>query len=279
MAWLKFGGSTSFTDSHETTEVLLGNDTWFNQYEPRGEDRIAEVVLWLCHTMGLCCTVVGQYAMYRAGKLATRPKSMALYIARPQTWSPEFNMLMQETGTLQFELGGVEFVSVTSWAMPGRSVFYRIRHDGDKIILKISYVNCDIPWGPRANLDLTYNLWTTFDYYCANYAIVVLPSTTFGDKIVYVRHIEAEVGGATTRQCGQCVCTPNGSPLQYDVGCTKPEKCRCVLCCQQPPSLKSLASEIVFELCNREKLRLDDKNSCSPIGELELGFDSDYEDG
>jgi len=78
--------------------------------------------------------------------------------------------------------------------MLGRSVSYRIRHDGNEIILKISYVNCDIPCGPRANLDLTYSLWTTFDYYCTNYAIVVLPSTTLGDKIVYVRHIEAKVG-------------------------------------------------------------------------------------
>ena len=80
MAWLKFGGSTSFTDRHETIQDLLGNDTWCNQYKPRGEDCIAEVVLWLCHTMRLCCTVVGEYAMYRAGKLASRPKSMALYI-------------------------------------------------------------------------------------------------------------------------------------------------------------------------------------------------------
>jgi len=217
MAWLIFGGSTSFTDRHETIQDLLGNDTWFNQYEPRGEDCIAEDVLWLCHTIGLCCTVVGEYAMYRAGKLASRPKSMALYIARPETWSPEFNLLMKETGTPRFKLGGVEFVSVPSWAMPGRSVSYRIRHDGDEIILKISYVNCDIPCGPRANLDLTYNLWTTFDFYCTNYAIVVLPSTTFGDKIVYVRHFKAEVGGVATRQCGQCVCTLNNAPLHYDV--------------------------------------------------------------
>jgi len=134
--------------------------------------------------MGICCTVVGEYAMYRAGKLASRPKSMALYILRPQTWYPEFDMIMQETGNPQFVLGGVEFVRVTSWAMPGRSVPYRIRHGGDEIILKISYMNCDLPCGPRANIDLTYNLWTTFDYFCTNYAIVILPSTTLGDKIL-----------------------------------------------------------------------------------------------
>jgi len=52
-----------------------------------------------------------------------------------------------------------------------------------------------------------------------------------------------------------------------------------VLWRMQPPSLKSLASEIVFGMCNREKVRLDEINSCSPIGELELSFDSDYEDG
>jgi len=101
---------------------------------------------------------------------------------------------MQENETPQFVLGYVEFVSVLSWAMPGRSVSYWIRHDGDEIILKITYVNCDIPCGPRANLNLTYNLWTTFDYYCTKYAIVVIPSMTLGDKIVYVRHIEDEIG-------------------------------------------------------------------------------------
>ena len=88
--------------------------------------------------MGICCTVVGEYAMYRARKLASRPKSMALYIARPQIWSPEFDILMQETETPQFVLGGVKFVRVTSWAMPGRSVSQRIRHDGDESILKTS---------------------------------------------------------------------------------------------------------------------------------------------
>jgi len=115
--------------------------------------------------------------MYRAGKLASRPKSLSLYISRPLTRSPEFDLLMQENENPRFVLGGVEFVSV-SWAMPDKSVSYRIRHDGDENNLKIAYVNCDIPCGPRAKLDLTYNLWTTFDYYCTNYAIVVLPSTT-----------------------------------------------------------------------------------------------------
>ena len=78
MAWQKFEGHTSFADSHDTIEGILGNATWFNEYVPRGEDRIAEVMLRLCHSMGLCCSIVGEYAMYRAGKLTSRPDSLAL---------------------------------------------------------------------------------------------------------------------------------------------------------------------------------------------------------
>jgi len=68
MAWQKFEGSTSFTDSYDTIQGIAGNGMWFNEYQPSGEDRIAEVMLWLCHSMGLCRTIVGEYAMYREGK-------------------------------------------------------------------------------------------------------------------------------------------------------------------------------------------------------------------
>jgi len=96
MALQKFGGSTSFTDANDTIQDLAGNATWLCEYVPVGEDRIAEVLLWLCHSVGLCCTIVGEYAMYRAGKLASRPNSLTLYIASPQTRSPEIDMLLQE---------------------------------------------------------------------------------------------------------------------------------------------------------------------------------------
>ena len=88
MAWHKFGSSTSFTDAHDTIQGLAGNATWLNEYVPMGEDQIAEVMLWLCHSMGLCCTIAGEYAIYRVGKLASRPDSITPYIASPHTRSP-----------------------------------------------------------------------------------------------------------------------------------------------------------------------------------------------
>jgi len=109
MAWQKFEGSTSFTDTHDTIQGLAGNVTWFNEYEPIDEVRIAEVMLWLCKSMRLCCTIVGEYVMYRAGKLASHPNSLAHNIARLQTWSYEFALLSQEQPSPPFKLGAVEF--------------------------------------------------------------------------------------------------------------------------------------------------------------------------
>jgi len=109
MAWQMFGGSTSFTDAHDTIQGLAGKATWLNEFVPMGGDRIAEVMLWLCYSMGFYCTIMGKYAMYRAEILASRTDSIALYIACPQTWSSEIAVFLQDQPTPTFALGGVEF--------------------------------------------------------------------------------------------------------------------------------------------------------------------------
>jgi len=114
-------------------------------------------------------------------------------------------VLLQEQPSHTFSLGSIEFEFVPEWSMPGKLVLYVIRYGGDEIILRIAHIDSVNPCGPRSNMDLTYYVWTTFEYYCANYAIVVLPSQTSGDKIVYIRHYQAEIGGETTRRCGRCV--------------------------------------------------------------------------
>ena len=60
MAPQRFGGGTSLADAHDTIQDLAGNATWLCEYLPVGEDRIAEVLLWLCHSEGLCCTIAGE---------------------------------------------------------------------------------------------------------------------------------------------------------------------------------------------------------------------------
>jgi len=105
MAPQRFGGGTSLTDAHDTIKDLAGNATWLSEYLPVGEDRIVEVLLWLFHSEGLCCTIAGEYAMYRAGILASRPNSITLYLATPQTRSHEIDMLLQEQQSANFAWG------------------------------------------------------------------------------------------------------------------------------------------------------------------------------
>jgi len=242
----KFEGSTSFSDSHDTIQGITGNGLWFNEYVPSGEDGFAEVMLWLCNSMGLCCKIVGEYVMYIAGKLVSRPNSLALYFASPQMWSSELAVLLQAKPSPTFAMCGVDFEYVPEWSMPGKLVLCILRYGGHEIILRKAFVVSVSPCGVRSNIDLTYYIRITFEYYCDNNAILVLPSQTLGDKVVYVQHYQAENGGKTTRRCGRCVCMFDTSRPDYNVRCRKPERCPCVLCCKQPLSLKSATSEIVF---------------------------------
>ena len=181
--------------------------------------------------------------------------------------------MLQEQPTPTFSIGGVEFVFVPELSIPGKVLHYVIRYEGDEILLRIRCIDSVNSYGPRSNMDLTYYIWSTFEYYCNNYAIVVLPSQTSGDKIVYVRQYQAEIGGETSRHCGRCLCIMDNPRTYYNFGCKKTQKCECVLCCKQPPSLKSAASEIVFGQYNNQKFHFDNVITCRPVE-----IDSDFED-
>jgi len=160
--------------------------------------------------------------------------------------------------------------------MPGRLMLHIIRHGGEEILLRLAFENSATPCGPRSNMHLTHYILTTFEYYCANYAIVLLPSQNLGDNILYVRHILVEISGETTRRIGRCESMIDTSRPEYNFGCRKPEKCTCVLCCNQPPSLKSAATEIVSGMYKKEKFRFHNATSCRPV-EIDSDFDFAFE--
>ena len=90
-----FDGSTGFTGGHDAIQREVGKGIWFSEFVTCGENRIAEVLLRLCDSVGLCCKIAAEYAMYRRGKLASRPQSITLYIAcPPQTWADEIAVLL-----------------------------------------------------------------------------------------------------------------------------------------------------------------------------------------
>jgi len=112
--------------------------------------------------------------------------------------------------------------------------------------LRLAIVNSIKPCGPRSSINFTYFMWKTFAYHVANYAMVVLPSRTSGDKILYTRFYKAEIAGDNSRTCKMCLCNIWDLRTLYSFGCKKPDPCSCIICCKQPISLKTAVIKTVL---------------------------------
>ena len=64
--------------------------------------------------------------------------------------------------------------------------------------------------------------------------MVVIPSRTVGNKLLYVRHYRANTGGEESRACRACLWAL-GEPLAcYNFGCKKLYECTCTIFYKQP---------------------------------------------
>ena len=74
------------------------------------DKRIAEVLLWLFHSLALCCAIAGEFAMYTACKLISRPDSITIYVAyHHQKFSSDISAMLQLQRTLAFSFGCLDF--------------------------------------------------------------------------------------------------------------------------------------------------------------------------
>jgi len=105
---------------------------------------------------------------------------------------------------------------VPECSLPGKIIHYVIQYGVEVRVLKIVFIQGTKPCVPRSNMDLTCYIGSTFDYYCANYAVIALPSHTSADKIVYVRRSQAEIRDETYRLCGQCVFASKNPRTYYN---------------------------------------------------------------
>ena len=137
-------------------QSVAGNATWFNEFPPciEGSDkRIADVLLRLFHSLVLCCTIAGVFAMHIAGKLVSLPDSITMYVAyHRQNLSSDISALLQFERTLAFSFGCFDFSLVPEWSIPGKIIHYGV----DVRALKIVCIRSTQPCGPRSNMDFTY---------------------------------------------------------------------------------------------------------------------------
>ena len=195
--------------------------------------------------------------MYVGGKLASHSDLITIYMAYHPQMSPEIAVLLQIEHTAAFSIESLDFLFMPAYSSAISNVFYTVRCGAETAAVRITCVDSFEICGPRSNLDLTRFIWKTFTYYFTNYAIAVLPSQNFDDKIVYVCHYKAEIRGEDSRTCERCFWDFENPRMFYNFECQKPYRCTCTLCCKQPLSLKTLTSKILFVLDNLDKFCFD----------------------
>ena len=163
--------------------------------------------------------------MYICGKLVSLSDTITVYFAyHHQILSSEISTLLQIHCSLAFSLGCLNFLLVPECSEPGKKMHYVTRY-GEVRDLKCVCIQITKPCGPRSNMDLTCYIWSTFEFYCANYAIIVLPSQASGEKLVYVRTYQAEIGGEYSRLCEHRLCITKNPCAKYNFGCKVTLKC------------------------------------------------------
>jgi len=182
-----FDGACTIVDAHDALQAAAGNAAWFNEFFPVVESpkiRIAEVLLWLFYNLGLCCTIIAEFAMYIGGKLTSHPDLITIYIAyHPQKLCPEISALLQISTITVFSFDNLDFLYMPTYSRPVSNVVYTVLYSNEITALRLVIVNSVKPCGQRTSINFTYYMWNTFADYFTYYAMVVLPSRTTGDKI------------------------------------------------------------------------------------------------
>jgi hypothetical protein len=148
------------TDTHDAIQAQVYNVTWLGEIHPVAEGptkRIAGVLMWLFHSLGLCCATVGESAMYIVGNLRFRHDFLTIIIAHhSQNLSPEIRILLQIQNTSVFSLGSMDYLLQPLFFKPGENIIYIVRYGEETLPVSLECVDSLEPCGPRSNLDFVH---------------------------------------------------------------------------------------------------------------------------
>jgi hypothetical protein len=160
----------------------------------------------------------------------SHPYLITIHIAyHPQNLCPKISALLKISHISAFSFDKLDFLYMPTYSRPGSNVFYALRYGNEITALRLAIVNSVKPCGQRSSTNFTYYMWKTFVYYFTNYVMVVLPSRTSGNKILYTRYYKAEIAGENSRTFKMCICNIWDLLMSYNVGCKKPDPCSCII--------------------------------------------------
>jgi len=104
-----------------------------------------------------------------AGKLVSLPDSITIYIAyHRRNLSSNIAALLQLQGTIAISLGCLDYSLVPECSIPSKIIHYVIRYVVEVWALKIVYIQCTQPCGPRSNMDFTCYIWSNLTIIAQN---------------------------------------------------------------------------------------------------------------
>jgi len=81
LAGLTIEEATDLTDIHDTVQAQAGTTTWVLEFSPMIEGSckfVAEALLWLLHSRGLCCATVEEFAAYMGENIVSQPEPLRI---------------------------------------------------------------------------------------------------------------------------------------------------------------------------------------------------------
>ena len=243
-----FDSSCSMWDALVTLEEVAGSAWWIHEYQPvdYAERYLVEYLLCVLCEHDLCCAVGGPFGCYAAGVIG-RSHLVPLFVAACDN---VFLLdLFQTRSTPTFYIGPFTFTLVQRIHIHYLEFSYLVTLGDRSMTVRIIPVACSTgEIGPFSNLDFVHFLWRHVDSYnFLRRSIIAYP--IYGRvRILYVQHPRARSDGwFTTDLCDNC---PRDVRLAVSepLGCSMRPTCKCGICVRQPPTLKAMAAQVVFDM-------------------------------
>ena len=231
---------------------IIGHSLWLTHFTPGNRDHLGfanHLINEFCASY-ICCAIVGTYHDSIVGVLsshyADRLRLSLVRIAR--TDSPILDNICKkfpnfDTGPFKFHITPEdEYANYPDYSV------YEITHDAGTIPFLLAVVDESVPCGSNSNINLAEFMWENASIFAFKmYGIVCVPLDT--PTVLYLHHHGATSEGWTRDSlCKECLDEFRPILRHFICDSTGTRSWRCNVCLRQAPSLRSLASYIVFQL-------------------------------
>ena len=221
---------------------MAGNSVWLPEFTPKecNEKSVIKQLLQYLYIQNVCCVVIGGFPLYLAGKLPTFNTVNLFIINRVKHTTKLKCFLFGTRSVIHINNLKCELIRKSVY-----KIFYKVSNES--ISVRVSVQNVFHRVGQEYNKYMSLNfmhfLWKVLPYKAVCYGIFALPPT---GQICYTHLFDAECGwgNRNPRVPERNVVNARSLKLLCDTHHTSN---KCGLCAKNPPSLKAIASNTIYQ--------------------------------